>query len=576
MNNNQSVINIIEESRKIAFFREKLNYLVVAIKQCLSEISDSDSEFPQGREKVVNVIRGLQTKIHFFCSSNINNSIQLNSSKECPLTNDQLVIKRGYDFYEKLQSEFRRERRRSLKVIKANLRLKKKARKLKTSLRQLKNRINSKLELTGSKIQKKLLTISQRLDSGFEEGIKRMNASNSLSVDKKLEKKKTAEKTQNSKIDSVVNESKFQKLHGDPKVIQTKEEESQAFESAKKSQKKIDEMKLKIKLVKDLKEEGIIGKGHSLIAMKNQNSGLIITMGLGFKLVENGNLIASGRLGQEAFMLQDIIYIPTLNSYIVCLNNRLLIKGIDFQPFYPYQVGTTCPGRPGANLRYSKVNNKLFATNMFDKIAVIDPQTRKIEMEAIIVKESPGRVIDFKIMGRKQNKVISVTETKVIVTGFNFTKKTTSELTSFELKLIKSRYERAVSVAICDKNQYVFVDVGIKEDMTQIMSSRVFIFKLILGSFIEKGCIDLYNLNIGETPAVRHFGNVGTHVLWVGMSWSGDAFLYDYDAGTGEFRELKEKRVKHQEKCPLKLQLVGDQFFYTGDHGRVMTLSRSI
>ena len=85
--------------------------------------------------------------------------------------------------------------------------------------------------------------------------------------------------------------------------------------------------------------------------------------------------------------------------------------------------------------------------------------------------------------------------------------------------------------------------------------------------------------NVGgmkNTCALESWRCSGDHILLVGLSSSfGFVHLYDYNTGTGEFKELVEKRVYHDEKNPRKIQRVGDESYYTGRMGTVMKLSLS-
>ena len=89
-----------------------------------------------------------------------------------------------------------------------------------------------------------------------------------------------------------------------------------------------------------------------------------------------------------------------------------------------------------------------------------------------------------------------------------------------------------------------------------------------------KTSLDLYREKIGAKYALEAFGYAGAHILWVGLSNAhGIAQLFDYDTEAGYFRELKNKRLAHEEADPARLVRLQDIFYYTGDRGKLMKLT---
>ena len=134
------------------------------------------------------------------------------------------------------------------------------------------------------------------------------------------------------------------------------------------------------------------------------------------------------------------------------------------------------------------------------------------------------------------------------------------------------RDESGVSIAVCGKSQYAFVEIG-----SYCLSSRMLILKINHNSLVKMASIDQYNQKTCEKKATECFGYIGTHILWVGVSacenWI--AQVFDFDTKTGEFKELQKNRINHQELEPFKLHRLGDKFYYTGNLGKFMNLSKS-
>ena len=91
---------------------------------------------------------------------------------------------------------------------------------------------------------------------------------------------------------------------------------------------------------------------------------------------------------------------------------------------------------------------------------------------------------------------------------------------------------------------------------------------------IEKSVLDVYNQEINFKSALEFYGYFGNHLLWTGptFDYQKKTFVqvFDYDTESGELKELVEKRVKHEESNPHKMQRVGDEFYYTGNYGTLM------
>ena len=322
--------------------------------------------------------------------------------------------------------------------------------------------------------------------------------------------------------------------------------------------KQIDRLKLTVEIVKDCKEEGVIGGHWTHLALKSQNSYLICTFLKGLKIIENGSQIFSRMLTQNYNIILDAVYIACLNCYLIASNSKLYRKDINNKPPY-FFMSVQCGFKPGAYLRYSKVNQRLVINKDSTNICVVNPSTRKIEVE---LKKSVGSyIIDFRLFGDWENRVISVTKDGyVILYNLDCDQKRGQVDSHYKIKMIEERREWPGSLAVCKRNLYVFVEIGAG------YCSRNVILKLRQEGLVQIACIDQY--------ALESFGYIESHILWVGLSWSsnGPVQIFDYDTENGEFNELVDKRVSHQEYLPYKLHRLGDSLFYAGKKGKFMSL----
>ena len=96
----------------------------------------------------------------------------------------------------------------------------------------------------------------------------------------------------------------------------------------------LDDLQLTVRQVKKFKETELIGSKPTLVALKNPNSYLVATQLKELKVIKNGLKLFSGLLPKDLQFLTDIIYIPTLNCYLLASSQVLYRKDIDSKPPY--------------------------------------------------------------------------------------------------------------------------------------------------------------------------------------------------------------------------------------------------
>ena len=370
------------------------------------------------------------------------------------------------------------------------------------------------------------------------------------------------------KISSSVNQLN-ELLVTSPIYKRLRERVSQLYEAHLRSsdQKEIEEMYLTVEKVKDYQEEGLIGENWTYLALKNHSSYMIGTKRKGLKLIENGKLLFCEKLPDR---LIDLIYIEHLDCYFMDYNNKLYKKDINGRPAYLF-LDLRCGNNEGWSFIFSRLNKKLIVNKDMKNISVINLESKEIEIEA--KKEVGNQIRIFRLFGEAEDRIISATtDGYIILYKLNFNQKTWSVTSESKVELMKERNECPDSLAVCSKREYVFLEIGRSE--YPFYCSRMAIFKLREDTLIKKACIDQYKREMGAKYAFECLGYFGTQIIWIGLELfhNGVAQVYGYETGTGVFKELQNKRVKHKEDHVVKIHKIGNVFYYGGGLGTIKQL----
>ena len=205
---------------------------------------------------------------------------------------------------------------------------------------------------------------------------------------------------------------------------------------------------------------------------------------------------------------------------------------------------------------------------------VIDLHTLEVDME--LRKLVGGEIRNLKLFGKNEDRLIVVTRGGyVFLFTMNYRRQTAKVVSQYKINLIKNRLEEPISISVCDKHQYALVEArGFKMDY---LTSRMMIFQVSEDKLVKKAVMDVFRHQVPHKVALEFYGYVGEHLLWVGLTVSkkGHVQVFDYHPRKKELREVREKRIEHQEKHPRKVQRVGDEFYYTGTDGKIMKFALS-
>ena len=341
-------------------------------------------------------------------------------------------------------------------------------------------------------------------------------------------------------------------------------------ENLHKRELRIKHLELEVEKVKDCKKTGVVGGDCTLLAVKNNFSYLIATSKKGLTLVEEAAQIYSGMHPVAYGSLRDIAYIPPLDCYLMAHEDKLYRKDIDDKTAYLF-MDIKCGWRPGCCFRSSNTDQRLVTVKDMSKISVIDLEARKIEME--MEKKLGNEIMDFKLFGEEQRRIVSVTKDGyVILYNLGSGRRRGGVTDCKEIEQMEEREEGGNSVAVCERNEYVLVEV--RKSVHPFLCSRMLVFKLNRDSLVMTAGIDLFSQKIGFKCALESCGYGDGRALWVGLTRDdkGPIQLYGFDTRSGELDELVDKRVSHQEKYPRNLHYLKGKFYYTGSKGKVMSL----
>ena len=207
---------------------------------------------------------------------------------------------------------------------------------------------------------------------------------------------------------------------------------------------------------------------------------------------------------------------------------------------------------------------------------MINLETKEIEFEVRKKKKQGGFISQSKFVGAKQNRVVSLTiDGQVILYDLDYEKKEGSVLTSKKLKLKEEREEKGLSIGVCPKGEYALIEIF--NGTVAYKSSRMILLQLKNEKIAVKATLDHFDQQLGGKYSLDCFGYVGNYLVWVGFSCKeGLIQVFGHQIGSGELKELENKRVSSMETYSTQLYRSRNQYYYTGNRGNVMKLSLRI
>ena len=223
---------------------------------------------------------------------------------------------------------------------------------------------------------------------------------------------------------------------------------------------------------------------------------------------------------------------------------------------------------------YSKINRKLIIVNYNKNICVVNLERKGVEIE-IKTKESVF-IRDIKLFGKGENQIVSIARIGLVTLhAVNYDLKKMCCKLTYGDRSMEGRSKVSFSLAVCGQGKYLFACLA--ETKRTPKSSRIIILEVKDRSLVKIAEFDEPKHDLKVKMAVQYVRRVEKNIFWVvasPLSWS-KIYLYDFDVETKELRELEEKRIPHQENNVWKIHRLGDNLYYTGYYGSIMSMRLS-
>ena len=316
----------------------------------------------------------------------------------------------------------------------------------------------------------------------------------------------------------------------------------------------------------------LIGGNTTYLAVKDQRSYMMGTYGKGIKLVEDDVLVYHSKLSSELSSLKDIIYIESLDYYLLSHNDQISRKNIDSQPPYVYLEVPTC-SRRGSSFRFSKIHNSIVINKSPCNIIVINLENKEVDMEITHIKGN--QINDFRVFGRDEEKIAAITaDGNLSLFELDYYDQKSYELDSVKQDLFSITMEYGLSLAVCNEPEHIIVEFGTLSESCS--TSRMVVFQVVEDRLVKKSTLFANETWIRSKHALGCFGLMKNHIVWVAVAGGphGVVQIFDYNLQSESLSELKEMRMIWQkQKNPVKLVRFGDQLYYTGEKGVLMSIS---
>ena len=331
-------------------------------------------------------------------------------------------------------------------------------------------------------------------------------------------------------------------------------------------------IKIRVEEIADHSELGLIGGKETRIAFKDPNSYLIASSKQGMKLVEENKALFLDNLPDPQWMrlINQIIYVESLNCYFLQMPTELYSKNIDKKQPIPYM---RLDDRY-SEIQYSKENGRLICLKN-STLSVINLRTKEVEFKIESKYYSTHRlrlfgkyrVVTAGTTGRGAKGFISLCKLNCQISYGIFFRNSEFELTGGDLE----DYESYEDLQVCDKNRYCFLSLKGSIDESEFLS-RIVILDAFGDRLTLKVNVHLLNQRITPNLCLKSAGYVKDLILWLGISRDRKVQLFCYDIEKEEVKELEERRVDSGDLA-YQIERFGDDFYYTGDGAKIMRIT---
>ena len=281
--------------------------------------------------------------------------------------------------------------------------------------------------------------------------------------------------------------------------------------------------------------------------------------------------------------ISDSIFIPDLNSFLICVNNKIYKKDLDGRPPYLYIQAGKFGNMHGKSFIYSKKSKKLVVIKDFKHFVILNPVKRKIELRLEGISKGSraqidNNIADFALFGRREQRLVSITDSGVL-SFYNFGKASGRVVDRYRVGGVKDLIAAQKSIAVCSQNRYIFVMLVLVENQFLLQGYEIMSKKSSSSSRNSRAlnlelqhrlyycCQDFGCLADATFAFCRYYRGFATVILF-GRSY-GLLMVVGRDPDGG-LKVIEAKKIPNYSKYPLKIEKLGNHFYYTGDEANLV------
>ena len=324
-------------------------------------------------------------------------------------------------------------------------------------------------------------------------------------------------------------------------------------------------MKGKVEMIADHSHCEVLGEFDTQIAIKNNDSYMIVTTLEGAEIIEKGNKVFSGLLPRYGTELIDVIYYEPQDCYFLNLSFKLFRMNI--QPPYKFTpLNLQCSSKVTSSLRVCSSSERILVSKSSGHISVYDPVRNQIEFKVRMFQSI--EIENFVCFGSLQCSVIGISLCgKLAVSRLSIKRRKVLAVSQYQLKMMEERSEHPNTVTICPDHQTFCVGfTGYSQELADYLNSRIQVMSLRGNQISEKYVLDQWKEEIPQLLSFDYFSVVESKMIFLALAQSDDGLIFQYGLNLedGRLEELKEKMNVSGSENPIKLCRLGNKVYCIG------------
>ena len=330
-------------------------------------------------------------------------------------------------------------------------------------------------------------------------------------------------------------------------------------------------LNLQIRVDDRLSSNSEVGGAETHFAMKAKDSFIIATKDKDVILIENGQIIYTGRpRDDKVFTVKGIAYAKLEDCYFLYSFSsktifRKRIDNLDPEPWTSIVLS--------GKLMYTGINQGVVDHDDDGRMVIVSTTIKNSGLR--IKQKFDRRIMDYDVYGEKEDMMVAVTWSGwVILYNYDLVARRGDVMGAGQLELLKERDENPIRVCVGPKGKYICVHL--EESKFPFVASRFIILELDQknSNILQMSVFHLFDQSILRCLAVECFGYVGKdYLIFSALSTDQGVLLtLEYDVVKREVNEIKRLRKEHGEMNPLRLLKVGRSFYAVGENAKVLQI----